>query len=60
MTNGERIRNMSDQNLAELIDKSGLYEENYCKSDEECDKATHEERRKRCPECIRKWLSEEE
>ena len=37
-TNGDRIRAMSDEELAEIIDSCGLDEEvHFCKSKPECD-----------------------
>ena len=57
MTIGDKFRTMSDEQLAELIDESCLYEEHYCIPDAECDNMpTQEERRKKCRKCILNWL----
>ena len=59
-TNGDRIRAMSDEELAEIIDKCGLDEEvRFCKSKPECNEIMDSGRAitgEMCRKCIIEWL----
>ena len=64
MTNGERIRNMTDEELAEILAKSDIAEKiPFCKSLPECnailyigDETIPDEL---CQKCVVKWLEQE-
>ena len=59
-TNGDKIRAMSDEELAEIIDSFGLDEEiRFCKSKPECDSILDSGRTitgEMCKKCCIDWL----
>ena len=59
-TNGDKIRAMSDEELAKIIDSYGLDEEiRFCKRKPECDAILHSGRvitGEMCRKCVIEWL----
>lgn len=50
MTNGDRIRNMTDEELEEIIRRVSLHWEPWC--DRNCEAGAD------CNDCLRKWLQQ--
>lgn len=60
MTRADRIRNMTNEELAEFAFENEIEDNfHFCKNKEECDDMEGECREEECKKCMREWLEEE-
>lgn len=61
MTRGDKIRSMTDEQIAEMMIEQGMdYGIDFCQNKEKCNQDGPEDPETECTRCLIEWLKQEE